>query len=121
MVLTFLWEKFNRSQKLLGIATREGFLDSLEREVAIQHIGLSPKFARRMGIGISNKRDAFQLIQSPVHRRIRRQSRFNNLDMWGKFAKTFFQRIKTGVGSKYRKVGGPDMGCTNRLPAHAPT
>ena len=42
MVLTFLWEKFNRSQKLLGIATREGFLDSLEREVAIQHIGLSP-------------------------------------------------------------------------------
>ena len=109
MVLAFFRKKLDRPQEQRGIATRKGGLDTGERQVAVQHVGLTAKLARGMGIGVRDQGNAVELTQSPVHGRVRRQSGFNHVDMGTQFPETFFQRIKPRVGPEHRKMRRPGM------------
>ena len=63
-----------------------------------------------MAVRVGDQRKSVQGRNATVHFRVRRKAGFKGKDLLAQIAKTLLNGIKSGLGTKQGKPGGPDMG-----------
>src|SRR5579872_4688511 len=83
MVLPFLREELDREQELGPVALAQDPQDLGVVHLAVKHVGFATELRGGVRVGVADQRDAVELREPPVHRRIAAEPRLRRGDVLG--------------------------------------